>query len=435
MIRGLAQKFLEQPELAQFHFQRHFLAPFLDIFMDQGSLQAKDYVLEHISILLRDSGTKLQSGWSTILDLLSVASEDPRVFDRGFEIVKTIVSEFLDVKAISPARLMSIVSSFVSNGTEAAVALFVQIASKLPQTDVGSWLILLGALARAGQSPEMRVRREAHAAFLKIVTQGEALSDDILGSVLKEWIPLFFDGDSEDFWTSAAGFERKLWLVMLKPSWSRMSRFFGVILELFSVNARAKSAAFAKVSIEVMLEFLRFVYEGLGESEKEAACGQLLRMADGIGEIPMQNGRAFLTGVDLLHQQCPTEKTFITVLTRSNSICAENRMNVLWALNRSMLLAALLRGSEELRDDIADCMRETFAVFLTSEFMSEIKSEDAIAWNECIVASLRILNKMATDLFLACFERCCEQIIMMIKALNADVRDQITETMKRKLMD
>jgi hypothetical protein len=51
----IGAEFLEQPDLTQFHFQRHFMAPFLQIFETQKLLETREYLLENITGLMRDT--------------------------------------------------------------------------------------------------------------------------------------------------------------------------------------------------------------------------------------------------------------------------------------------------------------------------------------------------------------------------------------------
>jgi hypothetical protein len=270
-----------------------------------------------------------------------------------------------------------------------------------------------------------------------IMTQGGPLNEELLRSILTEWLPQFFswsDVDADDFWNAAARFERNLWVEVIQPNWTNFAPFFDLILELFCGNCLAPNGEFAGVSLEVVLGMVKHLYSRLRDDEKSLVFVQLFKIADALASLPAAKGRVFLIGINGLHHEFRTESRFLEVLDRVNQICADQHLSDMSALNRSVILHGLLRLPEVSHSDVSNCLKETLEQFLATDFVLETRGDDASAWNECMVVSLKLLNRMSPELFEACFTMCCEPLIRLIKALNADIREQIAEAMKRKLL-
>jgi len=98
-LKQLSSKFLEKPELSEFHFQRVFLRPFLQIMKNPKSRQDnKELILECIDQIINTKAHNLQSGWRIVFDILEVASKDKseRVPFVALNILQRMLDEHLD---------------------------------------------------------------------------------------------------------------------------------------------------------------------------------------------------------------------------------------------------------------------------------------------------------------------------------------------------
>ena len=112
----------------------------------------------------------------------------------------------------------------------------------------------------------------------------------------------------------------------------------------------------------------------------------------------------------------------------------EKNRFMLWSFVRSNLLRVLQLKVEAHEDLIVQCIRRTFELFIELGFASQTDTTAGVAWNEEIIAVLKQLNQANEDLFTACFEKSADLIVKMVTARSLDVRKQISQTLKKKLL-
>jgi brefeldin A-inhibited guanine nucleotide-exchange protein len=94
-LKQLGMKFLEKPELSEFHFQRLFLKPFLDITENPETRQEiREMVLACVDQMINARAQNLQSGWKIFFDILTVSASDP--IDKISLHALSILQETLD---------------------------------------------------------------------------------------------------------------------------------------------------------------------------------------------------------------------------------------------------------------------------------------------------------------------------------------------------
>jgi hypothetical protein len=155
IIRQLALRFLQKDEMRDFHFQKHFLAPFLDIFEKQSSDRIRERVLDYVDSIVFASATKLHSGWDIFLQILHTVplKEEPRLRLEGFRILEGII---IGLRETPPAErlclLMNVLGFFVTKDidrAQQAVTDFLVVAKWIPPTDTDTWIVLLQHLGHA----------------------------------------------------------------------------------------------------------------------------------------------------------------------------------------------------------------------------------------------------------------------------------------------
>ncbi|EAY15497.1 Sec7 domain containing protein [Trichomonas vaginalis G3] len=96
ILRQLAIKFMNEEELSQFHFQEHFMKPFQYIFERQKLQGPKRLVIDCITMLARELGLKLKSGWATVISIVASASKESKdVSEPALDLLKFIINESL----------------------------------------------------------------------------------------------------------------------------------------------------------------------------------------------------------------------------------------------------------------------------------------------------------------------------------------------------
>ncbi|KAL9643293.1 hypothetical protein ABK040_014749 [Willaertia magna] len=95
-LRQLSMKFLEQDELANYHFQRDFLKPFLQIIQQSNKGSIRSLTVECVGQMILGRYYNIKSGWKTILQIFS-QSATCGVTEEGFKYVSTLMKENGDV--------------------------------------------------------------------------------------------------------------------------------------------------------------------------------------------------------------------------------------------------------------------------------------------------------------------------------------------------
>ncbi|CAD8161380.1 unnamed protein product [Paramecium pentaurelia] len=80
-LKQLSCKFLQQPELINYHFQKEFLLPFEQIFshtqaQQQNKIQLKEYLLSCMCMITNICFNSIKSGWKIIMSIVNQALQD-----------------------------------------------------------------------------------------------------------------------------------------------------------------------------------------------------------------------------------------------------------------------------------------------------------------------------------------------------------------------
>lgn len=74
-LKIMAIKFLEQDELANYHFQRDFLKPFMEIMRRSDKVLNRDLVVQCVGYMIMKRARNIKSGWKIILQILGLAAK------------------------------------------------------------------------------------------------------------------------------------------------------------------------------------------------------------------------------------------------------------------------------------------------------------------------------------------------------------------------
>ncbi|KAF0980686.1 hypothetical protein FDP41_013169 [Naegleria fowleri] len=97
-LRQLSMKFLEQDELANYHFQRDFLKPFLQIIQQSNKTEIRLLTVECVGQMILGRYNNIKSGWKTILQIFAQAATcGSPVTDEGFKYVASMMKDNGDV--------------------------------------------------------------------------------------------------------------------------------------------------------------------------------------------------------------------------------------------------------------------------------------------------------------------------------------------------
>ena len=130
-LRQLAMKFLQKKEGENYHFQKEFLMPFLDIWKKCGNIYAQEYLIVCINNLLRNETKNIKSGWEVIFSIfkeVSIMKEESNLQVQTIEVlsyisknnyneIKDILKDFISCLILFipkyPEEIIKIIEIFV----------------------------------------------------------------------------------------------------------------------------------------------------------------------------------------------------------------------------------------------------------------------------------------------------------------------------------
>ncbi|OHT00781.1 Sec7 domain containing protein [Tritrichomonas foetus] len=466
-LTQIAKAFLDQPELTQFHFQRHFMLPFQQVFEKQVSNDVRDYVLENLLKIVNDSGDKLQSGWSVIFELLTIASIDGLSQERAFQVVTVLVKKYLGI--ISSVDLISVLSSFIAKSEkvsirEEAVGYLGDVAKILPITEENAWFIIFEALGQSGQNEVDSVRVQSHNVFISIMKTID-LPSSYLKNAIEGALPQYFEATDfnphdKSFFSSNIRFLNRLFEEIFDKEWPKYKDFENAIYECLVKSALSISKELSKATLTIIQHeyIIKENNDNIQENDQntdgkvnpektdntvhkvnkgisiDILVDSLTKIAENVDKLSIRNARYFLSIIELFNEATKHEPRFLDVIKTAIRVCEEKKLFVIWAQSRSSLLKAMQKFSNEIANDIAKCLSLTLSIYVENDFLKKNESDESLAWNQSVVVSLQMLNNMKKELFALCFEESADFLLTIIRAYSSEVRKQVSMAMQRKLL-
>lgn len=195
VLRQLTKKFIEKPEMNEFHFQQHFLRPFFEIYMLQPSPVVKSLILDCATQIVTDLSNSLQSGWDVIFQILSASIVDNQ--NRGFLLLKLIIDNHLEACRAHLVHLITVLGKYVMiHGKDdklqkRTLDQFEKVAKVLKKEDSDVWICLFESLAKCSCNEHITIRQQANSVFIKILEKYE-LTEEIYKIVINDIVPKFF---------------------------------------------------------------------------------------------------------------------------------------------------------------------------------------------------------------------------------------------------
>lgn len=440
IVRQLSSKFLMETELTQFHFQENFMKTISTIFNNQEHPDVREYLLQQIKVLVKNTAPNLQSGWATIFDILLISASIDYAIPTAFEIFSLLVKEALGILSSHFVHLFSILMSYIKNSpveiSVQAVKHYEEFAKMIPIEEVATWNSLFNSLTQCGQLPEDNVRRAAHTTFLNILKP--ELEDSVLNGVFKDNTLDFISASKENphdphFFESAIEFMTNLYNKIV-DNWETFGKYYISHFTLLEYGITSIDNGLSSSSIEITQKFVNAKYNEYSDEMKVALIEMLKNVGTKINTLTLKNSKQFVAVLDDFAEKSDKDLRYLDIFEVSNETCEKEQTKIIWALIRSTLLKAMMRMPETLTDRIAECLNNTFSNFLKYEYHNDHKSPEGTAWNQAIVVNLTIINSMENDLFLKCFQTTKTSLLDMIRSQSSEVRKQISQAVQRKLL-
>lgn len=467
ILKQLANKFLEQKELVEYHFQERFMAPFYDIFEAQKDINTQLLILMCIQQLIERDGKMIQSGWKTIINILSSASIISETQKSCFGTITYLTDNLLPILSNHYVDLMSIISSFIHESPDdlrlAAVPLLSKIASNLVLKDemtkdeIEQWLTLFKTLKNASIEDSSMVRGSAHAILINVlkaaIPQKPIIQSNITSEVLTDLLPVTFLGQGEetpDFYKQSAPILTEFYSEVLKPNWEgyflpNCDAFYPLIIKLFEDCSCSIDPVLQKTGLENYQNFVNDSFSSLNEQQRIDMTNSFTNISEHLfKDYSLSNSIRFIKLIENNVSVCVqnndknVSNKFIDILyqinDRAEKLDSHQFKHQIWSLTRSTILKCLLNYNEDELERINETVYKTVSTFVDIKCATNLDEKSAVSWNENLFVTLQLLNKMNQNMFAVCFKKSSMLIVDMATAKSIDVRKQIKISLKRKLL-
>lgn len=266
IIRQLSNKFIQKQEIKEFHFQQHFLQPFIDILDSQPSPVIKDLVLYCTNQIINDLSKDLHSGWDSIFQILTMTSLDPEtnIIMEGFEILGKVVTDFLDCVHLYIVHLMSVIFAFVVNSRDIglsvqAVTHYSLLSDVIQQDEEDNWKYLIQTIIKCSQQSALQVQTISQEILLSILTGHGAMKHQFTPGV---WNYVFSTAIPKLFCPKKNNYEakkiqiKKLCTHLIFKFYDQFIEYADFILRDFLLLMQNNNADFASFAGKLLVEFM-----------------------------------------------------------------------------------------------------------------------------------------------------------------------------------
>lgn len=431
LMKQLILQVLPKDTSSIFHFEKNFMMTFIAAFQDLSLPESQTNLLQTLSLLINEAGSRIQSGWSVILQILSIATIDPSTSKLAFNLMTTVITHHLQNLGDAIEGLIDLIPVFAKNSQMIeAPKCFETVADSLDPAS-RHWTALFSSIARSCESRSSDVCRETQNAMINVIKK--AILKGVVGDT---WKYLFIDLLPKMYVTSSAQFFSKLIHDAIVPNSENISSYVEFIIEAIGRAILSKDEELATKGIEISTELI----ENRPFKESTKAYLDMIEMVSRQSmQMSLSTATAFIGTIERYSeclgdsQICPrVAKVIETSLKEHNKTDSEKR-NVICAASRS-LLNSWIRTQAQSAEEISIHIGTTVSMFLDSGYLQSEQSQGAQAWKEAICGALQIVNGLDVDQFGDVFARISGLLIQLILASSLDIRSEVGITLERKLV-
>jgi hypothetical protein len=433
VIRQLSCKFLSKQEMTQFHFQRHFLRPFLDIYDNSRLPQIRELVLDCVESLALGSAADLHSGWDVFFRILSSAAvrEGPDLKLKAFNIVEHILVQVIKFVRPHLVHLMGVIRDFVKYDSAHIVAVygvakFVLVAGAVDHPE--KWVCLLQNVADCLQHNEPEVRQCAEETLVSIATahgcMRNGFSNDVWRFFLRTTLPELVPRSSEEISHTRAVLEM-VWAHLITKYDDAISEFRDDVLMFLTGCCECSDSGLRDFALQCVQEFV--------SNHESSFVGELMELlVQQLKSIvpKMTTAIRFVNVIecfiDLFEGKSSAVASFMDILKELSIECQKVTMREVhscWCASRVVTFTNLI--GQMRSDEMAIHLKESLELFKEYRKVEE--------WNSFMVKMLGILEKVDNDMFDKSCGLVMRELCLLIETESKEVRKQVTEVLRRLL--
>jgi hypothetical protein len=433
VIRQLSCKFLAKREMTQFHFQRHFLQPFLDIYDNARVRQIRELVLDCVESLALGSADSLQSGWDVFFRILSAAavSDEAALKTKAFAIVERILVQVIAFLRPHLVHLMGVVRDFVKYDTVPIVAVhgvakFVLVAGAVDDAD--KWLCLLQNVADCLQHSDAGVRQSAEETLVSIATAHGCLLREFspevwrffLTATLAELVPPATE-DAPHTRTVLA----MVWTHLIAKYDDALALYRPEVIRFLTKSARIRDAeirdfALARIEEYVARSEADFVGPLMELLVRELAA--LVPVMTAAVKFAIVVAR-FVARFASQPAAVAAMMDILAALSRDCERVGRADVHSCWCAARAATFRNLML--QERGEEVASHVRESLMLFVKYRALPQ--------WTAFVVELIGAVAGAADDMFGVCCGAAMREICLLIETESKDVRKKVIELLRRKL--
>lgn len=439
VIRQLSRKFLKKKEINEFHFQQHFLQPFIEIFDGQENVKVKGQILYCISQIIDELSDVLHSGWDVIFQILTLASlETDSLKNKAFKMTETIITTYLQSVKPEKVHLMFVLMSFVQNSpndTElscSAVGIFNLISNIIEPSDHDGWECLLQTLTKCTFNNSDKVSLCAEEALLSISTQHGCQNenfDDYMWNFFFENVlkKIFQPKKGEEYGKNRLAFFKLLFDHLFFKFASFFGKFSLEILDILIFCCKFPNRELSFLSLKYLCNYL-----GDDPSLSSTLPNVQLFIQPLIEEIPQlvefDSGSVLIVDVvektlKLANDDQEKKSFLVQILSKMSDDCTDDAACAALKLLYKTLL------DDQKYNEIVTFIEKPFRRYSEEQHLA-----DKPDWDNLIIYFLKEINKMDDDNFENCINALAKIIKKIIEADSSDVRKELITVLKRKFV-
>jgi hypothetical protein len=429
VIRQLSSKFLAKQEMTQFHFQRHFLLPFLDIYDRSRVPQIRELILDCVESLSLGFAESLHSGWDVFFRILSAAAvhEAAALKLKAFAIVERILVQVLAFIKPHLVHMMGVIRDFVKYDTAGVVGIhgvakFLLIAGAVVDTD--TWLCLFQNVADCLQHSDPVVRQCAEETVVSIATAHGCIANHFASDVwhffwrstLRELVPPNAENPSHI-------------LALLTTLWTHFVRKYDETLAPFAEDVFLFLAQSCETDDPALRDYALGCVEEFVLKHKEAFVLLIDTVVKELRGLTgrMENAVKFVWVIARLIREFEEQKEAVAemmeILVRLTEVCERAQAHSCWCAARLAFFDTLIMQEKE--QEAAVHLKQSIELFEKYRAVSE--------WNGMIVETLQLVGRTNKSMFSACCEAAMQPICQLVEADSKAVRKEVIGVLRRKL--
>lgn len=287
-LRQLAMKFLEQEEIANYHFQRDFLRPFLHIISQSNRAIIKEMIVEICNRIILHQHQNIKSGWKSIFAILQVAAGDSllTVEKLAFSNIQVIMTDYFSLIPEAFTDLINCLNEFANNQHNSEISInaidyVLQCSTNLvsgkviPLEKIDDeflfnedkphfilWFPIFSGLSRSVQDIRKPVRLKALATLFEILNQyGKFFTKGLWQVIFKGVLyPIFVEIQTKDSyteWVNTTCEKAMILLVGLFSKYFNLIPFeFSNILHLLVTTVKKEDELLTKIAHKCLVQLV-----------------------------------------------------------------------------------------------------------------------------------------------------------------------------------